>query len=80
MSELVCHFGKHRGTKLSDIETGYLRWAIKNIDPVPLMKFRKNEDGSMKTVEEVKKMEDDMRTFLNAAEDEIAERENNGEE
>ncbi len=81
MSEdLVCHFGKHENERLGDIPSGYLRWAVKTIDPVPLPKFQKNEDGSQKTVEEVKKMEDDMRAFLSAAEDEITRREENGEE
>lgn len=80
MSELVCHFGKHNGKPLSEIPTGYLRWCVENIDPVPLMQYRKNEDGSMKTIEEIKKMEDDMRKFLHAAELAIAEREEHGEE
>ena len=80
MSEgLVCHFGKHKGTAMSEISTGYLRWAVKTIDPVPLMQYRKNEDGSMKTIEEVKKMEDDMRAWLKSAEIEIGRREDDGE-
>lgn len=80
MSELVCHFGKHEGKKMSEISTGYLRWAVKTIDPVPLPQYRKNEDGTPKTREEVKEMERKMRDFLDAAEIEIAEREDNGEE
>jgi len=78
--ELVCHFGKHEGTALSDIPTGYLRWCVAKIDPVPLMQYRKNEDGTMKSIEEVKKMETDMREFLKAAEIEIGKREDDGEE
>lgn len=72
--ELVCHFGKHEGEKMGEIPSGYLRWAIENIDPVPLMKYRKNDDGSMKTVEEVREMEENMRNFLKTAEIELAER------
>lgn len=78
--ELVCHFGKHEGKELSDIPTGYLRWCVENIDPKPLPQYQKNEDGSKKTVEEVKEMEGKMRNFLQAAELVIAEREDNGEE
>lgn len=78
--ELVCHFGKHKGTPLSDIPTGYLRWCIENIDPVPMPKYRFKEDGSPMSVEEVKAVEADNRTFLQAAELLIAEREDNGEE
>lgn len=73
--ELVCHFGKHEGERIGEIPGGYLKWAVENIDPVPLMKYRKNDDGSMKSVEKVKAMEDAMRTFLSAAEDEITKRE-----
>jgi hypothetical protein len=75
MSEnLICHFGKHEGEKLEDIPSGYLRWAVKTIDPAPLPKYQKNDDGSQKTVEEVRKMESDMLAFLNAAENEIERR------
>lgn len=72
--ELVCHFGKHEGEKLGEIPSGYLKWAVKTIDPVPLMEYRKNDDGSMKTVEEVKAMEDAMRAFLAAATEELKKR------
>ena len=78
--ELVCHFGKHRGTKMSAIPTGYLRWAVAKIDPVPLPQYRKDEDGNQLSVEAVQEMERKMREFLKAAEIEIAEREANGEE
>jgi len=75
MSEdLICHFGKHDGEPMGDIPSGYLRWAVKTIDPVPLPEYQKNDDGSHKTVEEVKAMEDAMRTFLFAAEDELDRR------
>lgn len=77
--EMKCHFGKHEGKKMSEIETGYLRWAVKVIDPVPLPKYRKDPDGNPLPVEAVKEMEQNMRDFLNAAEIEIAEREDNGE-
>jgi hypothetical protein len=72
--ELVCHFGKHEGTPLSDMPGGYLRWAVAKIDPVPLPEYRNNEDGSPKTAEEVKEMEEKMRNFLSAAEDELDRR------
>ena len=78
-SDLICHFGKHEGEDLVDIPSGYLRWAIKNIDPVPLPKYRKDADGNPLSKEEVKEMEDNMRTFLFAAEDELARREKDGE-
>lgn len=78
--DLICHFGKHEGERLGDIPSGYLRWANKTIDPMPLPKYQKNEDGTQKTVEEVKAMETAMREFLNAAEFELARREEDGEE
>jgi len=78
--EMICHFGKHEGVAMGEIPTGYLRWAVKTIDPMPLPQYRKNEDGSPKTAEEVKAMETAMREFLNEAEREIARREEDGEE
>ena len=72
--ELRCHFGKHEGELLAEIPSGYLKWACKTIDPKPLPQYQKNEDGSQKSVEEVKKMESDMRDFLSAAADELNER------
>lgn len=80
MSELVCHFGKHKGKPLSEIPTGYLRWCVEKIDPVPMPKYRFNEDNSPMTVEQVKEVERKNREFLHAAELLIAEREDNGEE
>ena len=77
--ELVCHFGKHEGTPMSDMPSGYLRWAVKTIDPVPLPMYQKNEDGSQKTVEEVNEMEANMRIFLSEAEDELDRRDDDGE-
>jgi len=71
---LRCHFGKHEGELLAEIPSGYLKWAVKNIDPVPLPKYRVHEDGTRMTVEEVKEMEEKMRSFLSAAEDELNER------
>lgn len=78
--ELICHFGKWKGTAMSDIPAGYLRWAVKTIDPRPLPQYQKNEDGTQKTVEEVNQMETDMADFLKAAEIEIGRREDSGEE
>ena len=81
MSEdLICHFGKHKGKPMSELSTGYLRWAVKTIDPMPSPKYRVNEDGSAMSVEEVKAMEERMRTFLYAAEDAIHDRETDGGE
>lgn len=77
--EMICHFGKHEGERMGDIPSGYLRWTIENIDPVPLPKYRKNEDGTAKSIEEVNQMEEDMRSFLSAAEDELKRRDEDGE-
>jgi hypothetical protein len=77
--ELVCHFGKHEGTAMGEIPSGYLRWAVKTIDPMPLPKYQKNEDGSQKTVEEVNEMKRAMSEFLKAAEVEIGQRDDDGE-
>ncbi len=79
MSELVCHFGKHEGTPMGEIPSGYLRWAVKTIDPMPLPKYQKNEDGTQKTVEEVQAMKHAMSEFLKAAEIEIGQRDDDGE-
>jgi len=78
--ELICHFGKHEGERMGEIPTGYLRWAVKTIDPMPLPKYQKNEDGTQKTVEEVTEMKRAMSEFLKAAEVEIGKREDDGEE
>lgn len=78
--EMICHFGKHEGERMGEIPSGYLRWATKTIDPVPLPKYQKNDDGTQKTVEEVNEMEQAMRTFLSAATDELKRREDSGEE
>ena len=76
MSETVCHFGKHKGKPLSDIPSGYLKWCVENIDPVPLPKYRFQEDGvTPLTREEVTVMEGSMRNFLSDAEDELLNRE-----
>jgi len=76
MSEVICHFGKHKDKPLSEVPSGYLRWVIENVDPVPLPKYRFKEDGvTPLTAEEVKRMETKMRDFLSAAEDELLNRE-----
>jgi len=46
---------------------------------VPEQKYRKDADGNPLSAEEVKEMEEKMRTFLFAAEDELERRENDGE-
>ena len=71
---MKCHFGTHKGKELSEIPSGYLRWAVEKIDPVPLPKYRFDDDGKPLTVEQVKKMEADMREFLSAAKDELLNR------
>lgn len=68
--ETTFWFGKHNGKDLSEVPSGYLRWMVENIDPKPLPK-----DKAGKSLEEVAAMEDRMRNFLSAAEDELAERE-----
>lgn len=67
--ETVFWFGKHEGKDLSEAPSGYLRWMVENFDPVPLPK-----DTQGMSVEEVKGMEDRMRSFLSAAGDEIESR------
>jgi len=72
---MQCHFGKHSGKDLSEIPSGYLKWAVETIDPVPLPKYRFDDDGKPLSVEDVKQMEYRMRDFLSAAEDELLNRE-----
>jgi len=72
---MKCHFGKHKGQEIRDIPSGYLKWVVENIDPVPLPKYRFDDDGKPLSVEAVKEMEDDMRNFISAAEDELEDRE-----
>lgn len=71
----ICHFGKHKDTAITEIPSGYLKWCVEKIDPVPLSQYRKHDDGTPMTVEEVNKMEEQMRDFLSAAEDELLNRE-----
>lgn len=68
-AETVFWFGKHKEKELSEVPSGYLRWMIDNFDPVPLPK-----DTRGLSLEEVKAMEDRMRTFLSTAEDELLNR------
>jgi hypothetical protein len=70
VSETEAWFGKHKGKELSEIPGGYLRWMVENFDPKPMPK-----DTRGMTREEVKAMEDRMRTFISAAEDELKNRE-----
>ncbi len=72
---MKCHFGKHKGVELSDIPSGYLKWCVEKIDPMPLPKYRFNDDGKPLSAEDVKQMEGRMREFLSAAEDELLNRE-----
>jgi len=70
--ETVIWFGKYGpkdgdpGKDISEIPSGYLRWMIENIDPVPLPK-----DTKGLSLEQVKAMEDRMRNFLSVCEDEL---------
>jgi len=73
-SEVKCHFGKHKGQDITDIPSGYLRWRVEKIDPVPLPKYRFHDDGKAMTVEEVRVLESKNRDFLSAAEDELLNR------
>ena len=68
-AETVFWFGKHDKKELSEVPSGYLRWMVDNFDPKPLPK-----DTRGMTFEEVKAMEDRMRTFLSTAEDELLNR------
>jgi len=74
MTELICHFGKYKDKPLSDIPAGYLRWCVENINPVPEPKYRFDDDGKPLSPSAVEAMEENMRGFLNAAEDELLER------
>jgi len=69
-SETVAWFGKHKDKDLTEIPGGYLRWMIENFDPKPLPK-----DTRGMSLEEIKAMEDRMRNFMSAAEDELQRRE-----
>lgn len=78
---MKCHFGKHKGKELGEIPGGYLKWAVENIDPIPLPKYRYKEDGvTPLTAEEVKAVEVANREFLSAAEDELVRREEEKDE
>ena len=68
--ESVFWFGKHKGKDLSEAPGGYLKWMVENFDPVPLPR-----DTRGLPIEEVKAMEDRMRSFISAAEDELERRE-----
>ena len=74
---MICHFGKHKGKELSDIPSGYLKWAVNNInDPRPAAKYQFQDDGVTPLTEAtVDKLEEQMRDFLSAAEDELLNRE-----
>lgn len=75
---MKCHFGKHKGTELSEIPSGYLRWAVNNVNARPSPEYQKHDDGTPMTEEEVNAAEKQMRSFLEAAEIELSEREENG--
>ncbi len=75
MNETICHFGKHKGLALRDIPSGYLKWCVENINPVPEPKYRFKEDGvTPLSTEDVERMEAKMRDFLSAAEDQLLDR------
>lgn len=74
-SETTFWFGKYKDKDLKDAPSGYLRWMVENFDPKPLPK-----DTRGLSVEEIQAMEDRMRNFIAAAEDEVASREQLGEQ
>lgn len=73
---MKCHFGKHKGKPMSEIPSGYLKWAVENIEnPRPAPKYRFQEDGvTPLTKAEVDRLEEQMRDFLSEAEDELLNR------
>lgn len=70
MSDTKFWFGKHKGKELSEIPGGYLRWMVNKMDPSV-----RQEDREGKTEEQIKAMQDRMRDFIFAAEDELHNRE-----
>ena len=74
-SETVFWFGKWKGRDLTEVPGGYLRWCVDNFDPVPLPK-----DTRGLSAEEIKAMEDRMRSFLKAAENELDRREHHDQD
>ena len=68
-SELIVHFGKYEGKKITDIPGGYLNWCCENIKPRP------DRDIEGKTEAEIDAMEEKMSIFLEAAEQELQDRE-----
>lgn len=74
MSDIITHFGKHKGSKITEVPTGYLQWVIAKMDPVLLPQYRFKEDKTPMTVEEVSAAEIANREFIRAAQDEIERR------
>lgn len=73
---MKCHFGKHKGAELSEIPSGYLKWCVEKIDdPRPAAKYQFEADGTTPLPKEaIDKLEEQMRDFLSAAEDELLNR------
>ena len=80
MSETTFYFGKYGpkdgepGKDLSEVPSGYLRWMVEKMDPVPLPQYRFNEDKTPMTAEQVDVFIERNRNFISAAEDELTER------
>lgn len=70
MSDRITWFGKHQGKDISEVPSGYLRWAVENIDPNPLPRDRVG-----KSVEEVEAMVERMKGWIELARNELEERE-----
>lgn len=74
MSETVVWFGKNKGKEIAEISSGYLRWMVEKMDPVPIPKYQFHEDGRPMTREEVEALTERYRNIIDAASDELVER------
>ena len=74
MTETKLWFGKNAGKEIRDVSTGYLKWMVEKIDPVPLPKYQFNEDGTHMTLEQVEALTERFRCIIDAASEELAER------
>ncbi len=70
MSDTKFWFGVHNGKELSEAPGGYLRWMVSKMDPAV-----RRQDREGKTAEQITAMQDRMRDFIFAAEDELHNRE-----
>jgi len=63
-------FGKHSGTELTEIPSGYLRWLVENFEPTP-----REEDVHGMTSDQIKFITEQRRDLIAASEDELLDRE-----